>query len=204
MQSSDLPSEKELKKYHNWWKTLSETWKKAFNEAYAQRSTTDILPDFLLFAIWTSPIFRMAGPKAPYPNVQTVLTDISGILALEHLEILVLTHHQINSLKGIGNLKKLKSLFVFDNKLTSIEPLSEMVQLKEVYVNANYLTTLAPLAKLTQLEVVHCAHNDLKVLDGLGLQHTAMRDFFCLPNEGIWSSEINRFEGEVKIQCKKG
>lgn len=198
------PSAEMLAMYKKWWDGLSAPWKLAFNEIYQNTSTIDIPPDNFLHDIWTTVNFRMAGPSAMFPNVTVELDDLSGVKDLPNIELLVITNHNIKGLQEIANKTKLTGLFVFSNKLTSIEGVENLKNLTSFYFNDNQVESLLPLAGLTQLETIHCANNKINSLEGVGTQHTALKDFFCLPNEGIWQSMIMQFENEVRIQCKKG
>ncbi len=190
--------------YHQWWDTLSSSWKQAFNEVYRSQSEINRPPDEILHSIWTNPTCRMAGPGAMFPNLTLELNDLSGIKDLPAIETLVFTNHNISSLADIAHMQQLSSVFVFGNKLKSLEGVEKLVNLVNLYFNDNLIESLLPLAGLTQLETIHCANNKISSLEGIGTQHKALKDFYCLPNEGIWQSTIIQFENEVKVQCKKG
>lgn len=198
------PSPEMIAKYHQWWEGLSSPWKQAFNEVYQQKSDMETPADDILHAIWTTANFRMAGPSAMFPNMTVELEDLSGVKDLKNIELLVVTNHNITGLQEIADMTQLSSLFVFSNKLTSIEGVEKLKNLISFYFNDNEVESLLPLAGLTQLETIHCSKNKISSFEGIGTQHKALKDFFCLPNEGIWQSAIMQFENEVRIQCKKG
>jgi hypothetical protein len=194
----------QVKIYQEWWQQLSDPWKQAFNETLFQKKSTETPSAEQLEMIWSLTVLRMAGPEAMFPNMSISLHDLSGISELVNLEILVIVNHKIRSLQGLSKLDKLHSLFVFSNEINSLEGIETLPGLKQLFVNDNHIDSLLPLSGLVQLESLHCAHNKLVSLEGIGKQHTALKDFFCLPNEGIWNSEIMRFETEYKIRCQKG
>jgi hypothetical protein len=198
------PSPEAIAKYHKWWDGLSDTWKQAFNEVYQQKSDTETPPNDILHAIWTTVNFRMAGPSAMFPNMTVELEDLSGVKDLDNIELLVVTNHHITGLQEIAHMTQLNSLFVFSNKLSSIEGVENLKNLISFYFNDNQVESLLPLAGLRQLETINCVKNKINSFEGIGTQHKALKDFFCLPNEGIWQSAIMQFENEVRIQCKKG
>jgi hypothetical protein len=190
--------------YHSWWNQLSDTWKQAFNETLFQQKNIEMPDAEKLAGIFNLTVIRMAGPGAMFPNMSISLEDLSGVSDLVNLEILVVVNHRIPSLKGLSKLNRLHSLFVFGNEIVSLEGIEELPSLKQLFINDNHIDSLLPLSGLVQLETIHCAHNKLVSLEGIGKQHTALKDFFCLPNNGIWSSEVMRFESEFHIRCQKG
>jgi hypothetical protein len=192
-----------ISKRVEWWQHLSADWKLAFNETLFQKKDTEMPSTEQLEFIWNLTVVRMAGPGAMFPNMSVTLVDLTGISELVNLEILVVVNHQVHSLLGVSQLTQLHSLIVYGNEITSLEGIEQLPNLKQLFINDNHIALL-PLSKLVQLETIHCAHNNIVSLEGIGKQHTALKDFFCLPNEGIWNSEIMRFETENKIRCQKG
>lgn len=190
--------------YTNWWKQLSGEWKQAFNEGLFQKKSTEMPAVEQLKGIFDLTVLRLAGPDAMFPNVSVSLTDLSGVSELVNLELLVVVNHHIRSLRPLSNLKKLNALFVFSNHIDSLKGIDKLTGLKQLYFNDNRIDSLDRLSDLVNLETLHCAHNKLTSLSGIGKQHTSLKDFFCLPNDGIWSSEIMRFENEYRIRCQKG
>lgn len=197
---SPRASAQDIAKCRKWWNSLTPKWQRAYEESVFK---TDNPTDAQLWEFWNAPVFRMAGPSALFPNVSFELDDLSGVVDLDHLEILVFSNMNITNLAGIEKLTKLKSLFVFSNLLTSIEGVESLKELKEFFCNDNKITSLQPLAGLVHLEKVHCAKNSLESFEGIGKQHTKLTEFISLPNDGVWSSEIMRFETETRIRCKK-
>lgn len=186
-----------------WWDNLSDSWKMAFNEAVLHRPANTEQPDHeSLRQIFETPVLRLAGPTAPYPNMSFELKDLSGISELTHLEILVVTHHQVRMITELRGHKKLKSLFVFDNQIENLAGIENLTGLQELYCHNNYIDTLEPLAKLTNLHTLYCSSNQIKTLEGIGKQHVAnMQKLYCLPNTNLRDPEILRFEREIGIRC---
>lgn len=189
-----------------WWESLSNNWKTAYNEAILNRpSANEMPPAEMLQALKTVSVLRFAGPKAPYPNMSFELTDLSGLAEMPQLEILVLSHQAIHSVKDLGHLKKLKSLFVFDNQLHSLQGVETLKELQELYCQNNFITSLEPVSGLTNLHTLYCSGNQIAKLEGVGPQHADKMDkFVCLPNQGLRDPEILRFEREIGIRCQRG
>ena len=92
----------------NWWGQLETQWKQAFEVITGHLNMPG---DIELDKLFTTPTIRLAGPKAPFPNVQFELTNLSGIKYLSNLSIVIITHHQIKSIEVLSNLPNLKSFF---------------------------------------------------------------------------------------------
>ena len=187
-----------------WWNGLSADWKQAYNEVFSQRKDEDMPADEILETIRNSTVLRIAGPDAMFPNTGISLKDLSGVKGLKNLEILVVINHHIHSLEAISSMTTLHSLFVFSNHIQSLHGLEKLTGLKKLYFNDNKVSSLKPLSDLLQLETIHCAHNKISSLKGIGKKHKSLKEFFCLPNDDLWTSEIMRFETETKIRCLKG
>jgi len=183
-----------------WWSALSSNWQKAFLDT-CNGHDTELNPFLELIQIRS--VFRFAGPRAPYPNMDFEISDISGIVDLLNIEILVLTHHQIKDLKGIDKLKNLKSLFILDNQIQNLEPLQFCANLEELYFQNNEVISLEPLARLDRLHTIYACDNKIENLSGIHKNHTRLKNFIVRPNEQLPYSEILKFELETGIECKK-
>lgn len=194
-----------LTNYKNWWTTLSDPWKLAFNAVYSQNYTLDLPADETLNLICNVPVMRFAGPRAMYPNLQIELDDMSGVADLTSLKILVVINHNISNLKGLEKLEHLESLFVFENKLTDISQVAALKNLKEMYFQVNEVTSLQPLKNLLKLKTLYCANNKIASLEGITEAHAdVLENFICLPNVNLKDRDIIQFENKVGIRCKKG
>jgi len=204
-QQDTKPTQDQFGFYLKWWKQLSPAWKKAYNEVLLKRSSEEELPEPMLLQIHFAPALRFAGPSAPYPNMSFELNDLSGIAALQKLEILVATHQNIDNLSIVAQLPQLKSLFVNNNRISSLNGVEAIHGLQELYINFNNVSSLKPLESLTQLHTVYCNYNYLNSLEGIGEQHAQnMKQFFCMPNEGLSDALCLKFENQFGIRCKKG
>ncbi|MBL7826826.1 MAG: hypothetical protein JNJ57_09360 [Saprospiraceae bacterium] len=189
-----------------WWESLSDLWKKAFNEGVLCRGATTEIPTLeQLQQLLGLSVLRLAGPDAQYPNLSFELKDLSGIEQLKHLEILVVIHHQIRNLDELKLHKKLKSIFVFNNHIEQINGIENLNSVQELYCQNNYIDSLKPLSKLTQLQTLYCSGNQMESLDGVGPRQAAsLKKFYCLPNAKLLNQEIFRFELEFGIRCERG
>jgi Leucine-rich repeat (LRR) protein len=187
-----------------WWAGLSAPWKQAYNEVAFKRSTTEYLGDEVLMAIYSSPNHRFAGPTAPYPNMSFELEDLSGVVGLPEAVVLVVSFHQLKSMKEVASMKKLRSIFLFNNQITSLEGIEDLTEVIELYVMSNRITSLEPLQKLVHLKTVYCNNNLITDLNGIGLQHIdELENFFCLPNPNLKNNTVFAFEQANGIRCRK-
>lgn len=183
---------------------MSPSWKKAFNEVFLRRSSEEEMPLEAVHALHHAPALRFAGPTAPYPNMNVELSDLSGLMSLKNLEILVVTFHQITSLEMLSELPQLKSLFLNNNRIQLLDGVESLVNLDELYVNVNDITSLKPLERLTNLHTLYCNHNRISSLEGIGQAHTSrLKNFFCLPNDGLSDAQCIKFEQNMGIRCGK-
>ena len=198
------PTPEQIAQNLAWWNTLSEPWKRAFNEVIRQNSTADVPDDETLHSICTAEVHRFSGPGAPFPNMSFELEDMSGITGLNNLKILILGFQKLTSLREIGHLKELRSLFVFNNQIDSLEGIESLENLTDLYFNVNQVSSLVPLQHLTNLQTIYCNYNNITSLEGIGEQHVQnLKNFVCLPNEQLAFKEIGRMERDIGIQCVK-
>ena len=184
-----------------WWMQLTPAWKKAFGETFFQH--TQVPAERELQDLYHAPVLRFAGPSAPYPNMSFELTDLTGLQTLVHLEILVVSHHLIESVRLVGKLTTLKSLFVFNNRLKSLDGVEHLVHLEQLYAQYNHIESIAPLRQLTKLKVLYINDNNIASLEGLTEEHAYhLQMLFCKPNELLKQKEITRVEGDLGIRCR--
>lgn len=190
---------------HQWWNALSLDWKQAFNEVILGQSTPHTPDDRTLFTMQHLEAVRFAGPRAPFPNMSFALDNLSGLRDLPDVRIVIVNHHEIRHLHELRQIVQIQSLFVVDNQLTSLAGIETLKDLKELYCSVNEVDSLLPLSALTELHTLYCNNNKLVSLDGIGAQHrTKLRQFVCLPNEGLPDTEVIRMEREIGIRCLKG
>jgi len=205
---SDFQSltEMDVKQYRQWWDSLSDNWKKAFNRCVFNREeTTDDLTETELHSLWSISVVRFAGPRAPFPNMSFELEDVSGLAALKHLKIVVVSHQQVSSLQPLAALHQLESLFVLDNQIKSLTGIENLKNLKQLYFQNNEISSLEPLKNLTELTEIYACRNRLVKLDGIGSKHArTLKMFRVLPNDELPQKEIIRMENKIGIRCLQG
>lgn len=193
-----------IQSHTEWWQSLEPQWQMAFNQAMLQKGPITDMPDEAGFAkIFEHKFLRFAGSRAPYPNLDFELTNLSGLAIFGDAEMVSVTFNQIKTMKEIAHIKGLKSLFLDNNQLESLEGVEDMTELKELYVQANQLVSIKPIEKLTGLNALYCSDNNLSSFDGLTEDHSDnLRFFVCLPNDGIKQREVIRVENTLGIKCR--
>ena len=185
----------------NWWGQLSSDWKLAFGTVFFHHSnepTTDELDH-----LYHTPVLRFTGPKAPYPNIDFELSDLSGISRLDNLEVLVATHHRFTSITVLRSLKKMKNLFLNNNRIECLEGIESMACLEQLYVQYNHIESIKPIEGLLDLKEVYIHDNNLSSLDGLTEAHSEnLTKFFCMPGNSLKQKDIIRVENSLGIRCR--
>ena len=185
----------------NWWNGLEPQWKQVFSLKVTgdQNEPTGIG----LEKIFTIPTIRLAGPTAPFPNMQFELTNLSGLQYLSNLSIIIVTHHKIQNIEVLSNHSNLKSLFLFNNNIRSLHGIEALTQLEQLYVQCNQLTSIKPIEQLTNLKELYISDNCVESLDGLTEKHSdKLTTFICRPNKQLKQKEIIRVERELGIICR--
>ena len=104
--------------------------------------------------------------------VSGAIADLSGIAALENLEVLVLVDHHLVDIAPLAGLKKLRALDLANNQIVDIAPLSSLSALIFLSLTSNSVSDLSPLSSLDQLQVLLLDENrvaDISPLLGLSM-----------------------------------
>jgi hypothetical protein len=170
--------------YKNWWSSLSNEWKTAFNEVVFRKGEVLTQPiDAEIELLLMTKTLRFAGPTAAYPNMKTLLKDLSGLTKFQNLETLVIINHDIKT----------------------INELAYLINLKEFYFQSNKIKSLKLLENLINLEKIYASNNLIENFDGITEAHSyKLKNFHILPNINLTDREIIKFENSCYIKCLKG
>ncbi len=186
--------------YLKWWQGLEEQWQKAF--CITQFGDLHSPNQEQLIQLYHSKILRLVGPSAAFPNMNFELTNMSGLAALEELEILVLAHHEIQEIEYLENKKSLKSLFLFNNQINSLKGVESLVTLEQLYVQNNKIQSIAEVKDLVSLKELYIHDNEITALDGINDRHeNILHVIACRPNTKLSQKEILRIERDFGIRC---
>lgn len=168
-----------------WWSTLSDPWKKAFNEAVLLKGPITDRPDKKGFSlILDAKALRFVGPQGNNPSVSTELYDLTGLEQLYKLQLLVVTYQLVTSLRPIRQLTGMNGLFVDHNRLSSLQGIEQLKSLEKLVANHNHLSDLKPLAKLNKIKLIHCYENGLTSFEGLNKTNSKnLVELVGLPNK---------------------
>ncbi|MEO6681362.1 MAG: hypothetical protein ABIN48_00930 [Ginsengibacter sp.] len=192
---------KEIIPYKTWWQQLQPEWKKAFAFTCLFHSNEPNSEE--LENLYHSPTLRFAGPSAPFPNMSFELTNLSGVADLHNLEILVVTHHKLETIEELASLKKLKSLFVLNNQIKSLKGIETLTSLEQLYAQENQISSLKSVEKLLKLKEMIINNNKLLSLEGLTEEHAEnLNSFYCRPGNHFLQKEILRVENNLGIKCR--
>lgn len=185
----------------NWWKQLEPQWQQAFGLSLAGHENEPNAVE--LDKIFTVPVIRLAGPTAPFPNMQFELTNLSGLEHLKQLSIVIITHHKIENIEVLRNLPGLKSLFLFNNSIKSLSGIEGLSNLEQLYVHCNQINSIQPIEHLINLKEFYINDNSIDSLEGLTEKHSdKLLMFVCRPNEHLKQKEIMRAERDLGIICR--
>jgi Leucine-rich repeat (LRR) protein len=185
----------------SWWQSLNPTWKQAFAETIFKHQS-EPTPDELA-QIFSTTALRFAGPTAPYPNMSVELEDLTGISGMNQLEILIVSHHRLHSIKELSELPGLKSLFLNNNTITSLDGIEGLHALRQLYIQHNRVSSIEALHGLVNLQELYIHDNLIDSLEALTEEHAEnLRQFFCKPNPGLKQKEIMRVERDLGIRCQ--
>ncbi len=185
----------------DWWENLEIQWKNAFNTVFFHHEGTPSVAE--IEQLQQSTVLRLAGPRAPYPNMTFELTNLSGLADLPNLEILVVTHHQIKDISVLEQMKKLKSLFLFNNEIEDLNGIEDLVHLEQLYLQFNKIDSIKQVKQLINLKELYVNNNLLASLEGLTDDHSEnLTMFFCKPNDGLKQKELIYAENQLGIKCR--
>ena len=183
-----------------WWQQLETQWKHAFAECFFKYNNEPTLTE--LAQLHSSSAIRLAGPTAPYPNMSFELTNLSGLVGLENLTIVVVSHQLVETVRELKALPQLTNLFLFNNKITSLEGIENLAQLSQLYVQSNKIVSILEVRNLINLKELYVNDNLITSLEGLTEEHAdKLEKFFCKPNDQLKSKELLRVERELGIRC---
>ena len=104
--------------------------------------------------------------------ISGAIADLSGIEALENLEVLVLVDQHLVDISPLAGLKKLRALDLANNQIVDIAPLSSLSALTFLSLAFNSVSDLSPLSSLDMLQVLLLDENrvaDISPLLGLSM-----------------------------------
>ena len=96
------------------------------------------------------------------------IKDISVLRGLEKLEVLDLSHNDIDNLAALEKLSQLSSLKLSDNQVSVLTPLRSLRNLLTLHLDHNEINEIGPLVSLTFLRDLKLNNNYVSELQVLG------------------------------------
>ena len=78
----------------------------------------------------------------------SVLTPLSGLTRLTHLDV---ADNEITDVSALSGLENLTTLDLRNNQITDVEPLKDLTSLRQIYIRGNEITNLAWLGAIENL-----------------------------------------------------
>ncbi len=153
----------------DWWNSLEDPWKKAFNWHFGTGEILTILSDKELKQLFdaTELAFYGTNSTSEPKRLSFNLTNLSGIRYFTNLYSLECKDNEINSLDLIKNLTNLRYIDFRGNKITTLEPLKSLSNIGYIFCANNSINTLEPLRNLTSLIHVDCSNTPVSSLEPL-------------------------------------
>jgi hypothetical protein len=137
----------------NWWKNLTEPWKKVFLD---QMGFTGV-PDKIQLQ-------QIANLETIAVSDNFQLTSLQPLLHLSRLKELAFTGTPITSLDVLGQMKQLKIIRVTKNPVADLTPLAGLTGLQELDFSNTQVEELEPIQNLTNLETLKFSGTPVKNL----------------------------------------
>lgn len=196
----------EAERAEAWWQGLSAPWQRAFRQAVpGLASDADTPGTEALLDLVSSTVLRLAGPRAPFPNLDFELEDLTGVAGLRSLRILSVTDMRIRSVEPLSTLTSLEELFLQDNRIESLAGIEPLAALEALYCQGNRIESLEPIRPLTRLRTLYASRNAFACIDGLHEGHlAALEQLYLLPSDALAPAEVARVQRELGVLCRQG
>lgn len=147
----------------NWWYSLEEQWKIAFNQSVLNRGEDTSTPDEdQLRSLFKRKKIDIVGNGILFFGLNQLsikLTNLSGLKELSQIEDLNISGHDLVDLKGLEHFDNLEFLNCTSNQITTIEHILHLNKLKSLNLQDNRLFNLRGVEKLTELTYLNCLYN---------------------------------------------
>jgi hypothetical protein len=172
----------------NWWQSLPDEWKLAYNKAFLARGEiTDLPSPEELKSILQTENIEIIGERILFGGFKRLTFKLSNLLGLSELTFISsinLSGHNIDNTNGLSHLKNLKSLNLTSNNLTTIGYSDAFKSIQELIVRDNLLHDLNGLERFDHLEVLDISDNSnlLSILELDSLERLEVLRIGYAPN----------------------
>jgi len=169
----------------NWWYSLEEQWKMAFNQAVLARGESTTTPDEdQIRSLFKRKKIDIVGSGILLFGLNQLsfkLTNLSGLDELSQVEELNISGHDLTSLRGIEHFSELEFLNCTSNKITKIEELAYLKKLKTLIIQDNDLVNIQGVEYLKELEYFNCLYNS-RLKSVISLKDLTSLQVLCVDN----------------------
>ena len=186
----------------NWWKSLSEDWKKLLSAVIpvADPPTYEQLKKIVSL------------DRIDFPGRK--ITNIDPLDRLTQLKKIDLGQNMITTLYPLRNLAKLEQLDCAENQITSLEPLKYSTKLVNLDCSSNKISSIGEIINFEKLEVLNFSGNavsdikplsetsklkDLRLLNTLATDISSIKDLKFLSTLIISGSKISDLNSLVGL-----
>lgn len=185
----------------NRWYSLSDDWKKAFQQAFFRNGENVYLPSEKdLRTLFSTTKLEIVGNGILLFGLEQLsfkLTDLTGLERFTQLKDLNLAGNQLKNLKGIEHLKNLESLNLTANQLTTLRGIRHLKKLKYLFIRDNHLKNLSEIQHLNQLAILDCMNN--KRLNSIGklLQTKTLQELYIYDFKAKIQLEVEQLQEQL-------
>ena len=183
-----------IQRRSDWWDSLEEQWKKAFNDSVLSLGNITTKPSDENIQV----IFNKTRIAVGYDFYG--LTNLSGLKHLTNLTSLDCSGNQLSSLTGLENCINLTYLGCSNNQLSSLTELENCTNLKNLICGGNELSSLTGIENCTNLTFLRCTNNQLSSLTGL--ENCAnLTTLWCSNNQLSNLEDIKNLTNLTNLSC---
>ena len=155
--------EASLSDLENWWQSLEEQWKIAFNQSVLNRGEDTSTPDEeQLRSLFKRKKIDIVGNGILFFGLNQLsikLSNLSGLKELSQIEDLNISGHNLMNLQGIEHFENLAFLNCTSNHISTIEHITHLKNLQSLNLQDNDLHDLRGVEHLTNLTYLNCLYN---------------------------------------------
>jgi Leucine-rich repeat (LRR) protein len=137
----------------NWWKNLSEAWKKVLLDQIGISGVPDKIS-----------LQKIANLEKLEVSENFQITNLQPLLHLSRLREISLTDTPITSLDVLGQMKQLRIIRVTKNPVSDLTPIAGLTGLQELDISNTQVEKLDPIQNLTNLETLKFSGTPVKNL----------------------------------------
>lgn len=188
----------------NWWSSVSEDWKKVFQDQMdkdttASRENLHRLVEQEKLHITDEPV-RDLSALSEFVRLRelhftgTAIQDLNPLAHLTSLQSLHATNSPLQNMETLEQLNNLEDLNIANTPISDLNDIGNLENLKKLNCSGTQIKRLDPLEDLSKLEQLDCSNTFVNKLDAL--EHLPMTLLKCY-NTKISSRTVEKFKERV-------